>query len=234
MRGKHRLGAHFYPHSEDLKMRKPENHYRQSILFESGDVDYRKSNKEDDPEIDSKGVQGYPYVFKVIPNLPLTAPIDTMHQLSKGVAKDLLEFLFEISGSPVTIEYATVNLKLPSEFKRSVRSLDNLKHFKANELKMYLLYLAPIVFRPLLNDYSDFRDLNYLVFAFRSLYESGENASLCGLLWEDFVEICISNTQEDNLSRLIFICCGTSLGNVNFLDPCGPLLRQFLNLLIII
>ena len=84
-----------------------------------------------------------------------------MEQVLKGVAKGLLEFLFEASGYPVEIENATRALKLPLELKHSVRSLHELKHFKANELKIYLLYLAPIVFRPVLNDASIFRDLCY-------------------------------------------------------------------------
>ena len=94
-----------------------------------------------------------------------------MYQLLKGIVKDLLEFLFDLNGYPVEIENATKSLKLPSEFKHSVRSLREFKNFKANELKTYLLYLAPIVFRPVLNDASTFRDLCYLVFAVNSLYD---------------------------------------------------------------
>ena len=109
-----------------------------------------------------------------------------MHQLLKGFAKDLLEFLFEISGSPVEVENATSALKLPSEFKRSVRSLREIKNFKANELKTYLLYLSFIVFRPVLSDESTFRDLSYLVFALRALYDSNKNAKFCALLLEVF------------------------------------------------
>ena len=81
-----------------------------------------------------------------------------MRQLLKEEANDLPEFLFEVSGHPIEIENAIKALKLPSEFKRTFRSLHELKHFKANELKTYLLYLAPTVFRPDLNDASTFRD----------------------------------------------------------------------------
>ena len=186
MRGKHRFMSHCYPHNEPIKMRRPQDQYERAILFESGDVDYRKLNKETDPEIGTKGVQGYPNIFKVIPNLPLTAPIDTMHQLLKGVAKEMLDFLFEIVGSPTEIASFTSAIQLPSEFKRSVRSLSELKLFKANELKLYLLYLAPIVFRPYLDDDSILRDLNYLVFSLRSLYETSEHSALCGILLEAF------------------------------------------------
>ena len=129
-----------------------------------------------------------------------------MHQLLKGVAKDLLEFLFEVSGYPVEIENATKALKLPSEFKRSVRSLHELKHFKANELKTYLLYLTPIVFRPVLNDTSFFRDLCYLVFAVRSLYDSNRNSSFCGMLIEAFCKNIHFKFPGRFLSLLTFFC----------------------------
>ena len=89
MRG-HRFQAHCYPTCENVVMRKPEEHYRRVVYFESADVDFRKTNKEADPEVNSKGVLCYPKLFRIIPNLPLTAPIDNMHQLSKGVAKNLL------------------------------------------------------------------------------------------------------------------------------------------------
>ena len=51
MRGKHRFMSHCYPHNERIKMRRPQDQYERAILFESGDVDYRKLNKETDPEI---------------------------------------------------------------------------------------------------------------------------------------------------------------------------------------
>ena len=185
MRG-HRFQAHCYPTCENIVMRKPEEHYQRAVYFESGDVDFRKTNKEADPEVNSKGVLGYLKLFRIIPNLPLTAPIDNMHQLLKGNAKNLLEFLFNIIGSPFEIENETQDLKLLSEFKRSVRSLREIKIFKANELKVYLLYLSLIVFRPVLNDESTLCNLSYLLFAVRSLYESTADAKFFGLLLEVF------------------------------------------------
>ena len=60
--------------------------------FDSGSVEERKARKEKDPEIDTLGVKGRSYLFKVIPNLPLTCPVDSMHQCLKGVAKDIIKF----------------------------------------------------------------------------------------------------------------------------------------------
>ena len=129
-----------------------------------------------------------------------------MHQLLIGVAKYLLEFLFEISGYPVEIENATKTLKLTSEFKRSLQSLHELKHFKANELNTYLLYLAPIVFRPVLNDSSTFCDLCHLVFAVRSLYDSNRNSSSFRMLIGAFCKNIHLEFPGRFLSLLIFIC----------------------------
>ena len=42
--------------------------------------------------------------------------------------------------------------KLPSEFQRSVRGLDQLSFFKASEFKTWLLYVAPVVTMGLLNE----------------------------------------------------------------------------------
>ena len=66
-----------------------------------------RKKKENDPEIKTKGVQGYPEIFNVLSDLPLSAPVDTMHQLLKGIVKEMLEFLFKVSGHPVEIENAT-------------------------------------------------------------------------------------------------------------------------------
>ena len=77
-------------------MRKPEEQNRASVYFESDDVDIKKPNIEADPKVNSKGVLGYPEIFRIIPNLPLSAHIDTMHDILKGVVENLLEFLFRI------------------------------------------------------------------------------------------------------------------------------------------
>ena len=112
--------------------------------FESGSVEERKARKEKDPEIDTLGVKGQSYLFKVIPNLPLTCPVDTMHQCLKGVANDIIIFFAEqLSYDEVQkINDATKQVNLPSEFKRLVSSLRSREHFKVNELETFLLYFA--------------------------------------------------------------------------------------------
>ena len=152
----------------------------------------KKARKEKDPEIDTLGVKGRSYLFKIIPNLPLTCPVDTMHQCLKGVANDIINFFAEqLSNDEVQkIDDATKQVILPTEFKRSVRSLRSREHFKANELKTFLLYFAPIVFQNFpensLAHESNLQNLKYLIFALRSMYESVDEAKLCGYLLEAF------------------------------------------------
>ena len=42
-----------------------------------------------------KGVLGGGKFYELLPNLPLTAPIDVMHQLYLGVADELLSFFYD-------------------------------------------------------------------------------------------------------------------------------------------
>ena len=109
-----------------------------------------------------------------------------MHQCLKGVAFDLINFFAEQRSSDELeiIDDATKQVVLPIEFKRSIRSLRSRKHFKANELKTFLFYFAPIVFQTYpessVEHQSNLQSLNYLVFSLRSMYESDAEAEFCG------------------------------------------------------
>ena len=93
MRGIQRFpGSHSYPNDRTFTMRNPAEHEHLVRLFESGVVDERKGRKEKDPEVDILGVKGRSKIFDIVPNLPLTCPIDTMHQCLKGVAHDVIKF----------------------------------------------------------------------------------------------------------------------------------------------
>ena len=87
MRGVQKFpGSRSYPNNETFTMRDPGMHEYLVRQFESGSVEERKSRKEKDPEVDTLGVKGRSYLFKIIPNLPLICPVDTMHQCLKVVA----------------------------------------------------------------------------------------------------------------------------------------------------
>ena len=193
MRGIQRFpGSHSYPNDRTFTMRNPAEHEHLVRLFESGVVDERKGRKEKDPEVDTLGVKGRSKIFDIVPNLPLTCPIDTMHQCLKGVAHDVIKFFAEqLSSIEIAeIDNATEKVRLPSEFKRSIRSLRSLDHFKAKELKTFLLYFSPIVFRKFFESSvahdTNIQNLDYLAFSLRSMYESVSQASLCGHILEAF------------------------------------------------
>ena len=131
-------------------------------------------------------------IFDIVPNLPLTCSIDTMHQCLKGVAYDVIKFFAEqLSSTEIAqIDNATSKVLLPNRFKRSIRSLRSLVHFKANELKTFLLYFSPLVFRKFSENSvaheTTVQNLDYLAFSLRSMYESVSHASVCGNLLEAF------------------------------------------------
>ena len=146
MRGFQRFpGSFSYPNNRIFTMRIPAEHEHLVILFESGVVDERKGRKEKDPEVDTLGVKGRSKIFDIVPNLPFTCPIDTMHQCLKGVAYDVIKFFAEqLSSTEIAeIDNATSEVRLPKEFKRSIRSLRSLEHFKANELKIFFFIFHP-------------------------------------------------------------------------------------------
>ena len=89
-----------------------------------------------------RGVKGPSALSTLIENLPLTAaPVDYMHQVLLGVTRALLFFIRDkpTKSDLKKIHENSASLQLTSDFKTSVRSLDELEFFKANELKVWLL-----------------------------------------------------------------------------------------------
>ena len=115
-----------------------------------------------------------------------------MNQCLKVVAYDVIKFFAEqLSSTEIAeIDNATIEVRLPNEFKRSIRSLRSLEHFKANELKTFLLYFSHLVFCKFSEKFvaleTNIQNLDYLAFSLRSMYESVSNASICGHLPEAF------------------------------------------------
>ena len=81
-------GSRSYPNNKFFTMRGPGMHEYLLRQFKSDSVDERKARKEKDPEVDTLGVKGRSYLFTVVPNLPLTCSVDTMHHCLKTVAND--------------------------------------------------------------------------------------------------------------------------------------------------
>ena len=100
------------------------------------------------------GVKGVSPLSKLVKNLPLTAPPDVMHQVYLGVTKVLLQVIVKETHRTdmECLRHTVSSIKLPLEFKRSVRSLNDLEYFKANELKVWLLYIGPALFSETINE----------------------------------------------------------------------------------
>ena len=110
-----------------------------------------------------------------------------MHTVCLGVAKNFLNHMYT---SLQPMERRIVNqrakgFKMPFEFQRSVRRLDQMSHFKASEFKRWLLYVAPVVTLDLLAE--NISNLLWKFFyAIRFLLESDEHLTECDQLLNDF------------------------------------------------
>ena len=134
-----------------------------------------------------RGVKGPSAVSTLIENLPFTAPVDYMHQVLLGVTRALL-FLIRDKSTKSDLNKIRENsatLQLTSDFKRSVRSLDELEFFKANELKVWLLYVGPAVFRSFVNE-SLYERFHLLSYSTRLLLFSSEHCRVAENLIERF------------------------------------------------
>ena len=123
----------------------------------------------------TQGVKGRSKIFSVIANQPLSSPVDTMYQFFLGVSRDLLTYFYDRmkAGSKRKLNKILLGIQTPIEIKRSVRSFDHLPNMKASELKVHLLYLAPMVLPIFLfgeDRRSDKTDLFKLVFFLCAVY----------------------------------------------------------------
>ena len=94
-----------------------------------------------------RGIKGPSALSQLIDNLPLLAPVDYMHQVLLGVTRSLLTVVRDKTrkSNLENIKKAVDVIQLTNDFKRLLRSIDELEYFKANELKLWLLYIAPVV-----------------------------------------------------------------------------------------
>ena len=86
------------------------------------------------------------------------------------------------------------SIQLNSDFKRALRSLDDLEIFKANELKVWLSYVGPVVFYASIEKHL-FKRFHLLSYAIRLL--SSENCDLAYELIKHFHFLtCEANTDK--------------------------------------
>ena len=148
-------------------------------------------NQNDDSK---QGVIGYSSAQKVLPAFPLTCAVDYMHTVCLGVTKRILIVMYSPMSkmSAKQLEELSCNIKLPTEFSRSVRALKDLHHFKASEFRTWLLYIGPVLFKDLNNNM--YLNLLRLSFAIRSLLETDFHLEECDQLLNSF---CASMADFD-------------------------------------
>ena len=94
------------------------------------------------------------------------SPLEIMHCLFLGVAKNFLEmYLFESKNSLKEPQRNQVDqriklLKPPSNSKRSIRQLNEFKHFKSAEFELIFFYYGYFMFKGILSD----EKFNFLMF----------------------------------------------------------------------
>lgn len=102
-------------------------------------------------------------ILESIPGLDMinSFPLDPMHLLYLGVVKKLLVNLW-VNGKPpnklsfrqisaVTESLVLQRTKIPSEFSRKPRSLNECKRWKATEYSQFLFYTGPVCLRDILS-----------------------------------------------------------------------------------
>ena len=136
------IGKSRYFLIKKFQMRRPETHRSHLQALENGNLAH------------FKGVKGKSPFIKIVPKLPLTAPFDVMHQVYLGVTKVLLEVIEKKThrNDLICLNNTVATLATPVKIKRSIRPLDDLKFFKANELKVWLLYVGPALFGETINE----------------------------------------------------------------------------------
>ena len=184
-------------------MRSYDSHLVNLSELEKGSIDELKSKhgRNADCELRTQGVKGRSKILSVIPNQPLSSPIDPMHQLFLGVTKELLGYFYDkmFSSEKKELNEFLNLVLLPKELKNSVRGLDFLSNFKAKELKAFLFYLSPIVLPPFFhgeNRSSDELDLKKLVFATRQLFDTTELSDFYDTLLNQFCRSMADKTTH--------------------------------------
>ena len=129
-------------------------------------------------KVNMVGVKGRSAFSCVVPELPLSAPVDYMHCLLLGVYASLLARHMKLLNKKKRIEiddimyHVAVSVEL-SQHGRQPRVFSEVSQFKANEYFNYLFFLAPVVFREFLKPESfQYKSLLRLSFGVRVLLET--------------------------------------------------------------
>ncbi|CAG5084112.1 Protein of unknown function [Cotesia congregata] len=107
------------------------------------------------PDQSVMGVKGNSALLLIMPDFIRRIAIDRMHCCDGGVIKKILTLLFDASYSDKVfslravmnqIDNRLIGIKPPKFVHRMPRSINDLKHWKASELKMFCFYYAIPIF----------------------------------------------------------------------------------------
>lgn len=101
-------------------------------------------------------------------------PLDYMHLVCLGVVRRMLDQwmhgprsskMSQNSLDAITAKLAEIRPNIPRDFARKPRSLSEFKHWKATELRLFLIYTGPVVLKGFLSPdmYSNFIDLSVAI-----------------------------------------------------------------------
>lgn len=129
------------------------NNYPVDIYTERTDADFRNksqysvySKETFHHSIESIEIERLPI------DIPNSFPVDYMHACLLGVMKNMLEIWSITIGNFVTdlnAELISMRPYVPTEFNRKCR--DVLESWKATEYRLFLLYVGPIILKPILS-----------------------------------------------------------------------------------
>lgn len=129
-------------------------------------------------------------------------PLDYMHVVCLGVMRQLLSLWVKPKKRNSTNIVLSVDQKdvlnsrlfiikscVPSEFNRKLRPLNHLEHWKANELKLFLLYVGPVILKGVLDDerYTHFLKLSCGIRILLNVKDCVQNNECALLLLKAFV-----------------------------------------------
>ena len=141
------------------------------------------------------------------------------HQVLLGVGRTLLFVIRKKLGHNVAaLNMLVGQIKLPNDFKRKARPLSELDYFKANEVKVWLLYVGPVVLRHQVCQ--DLYDRFYLLgFITRQLLSSRSFATEA----EALIQFFLKKTEEAD-DHQVFSANVHSLNHLSWqVEQFGPL-----------
>ncbi|XP_015124327.1 uncharacterized protein LOC107046259 isoform X1 [Diachasma alloeum] len=133
--------VHVYPYEAEPEMRTSE------VCVEYGNIA--------SPERPVMGIRGPNAFSKIMPDFMKGLAIDKMHCIEGGVVKKLLTLLFDVKYRfrPFSLYHVIdvintrlINIKPPKFVHRMPRSIQDLTHWKASELKLWFFYYSIPVF----------------------------------------------------------------------------------------